>query len=65
MKVLAGLLSAIFFLIGILYWNGTLQLGASHAGPHHSHGILFLILAVLSLVWMRFQSGGQAGVSHT
>jgi cytochrome b561 len=57
MKAIAILLSLAFFVLGILYWNGTLQAGVSHTGgPHHSHGILFVVLAVLSLIWLRFQS---------
>jgi hypothetical protein len=56
MKAIAILLSLVFFVLGILYWNGTLQVGASHAGPHHSHAILFMVLAVLSLIWLRFVS---------
>jgi cytochrome b561 len=56
MKALALLLSLVFFVVGILYWNGTLQAGASHPGPHHSHGILFMVLAVSALIWIRFQS---------
>ena len=65
MKVVAAVLSVVFLVLGILYWKGALQIGASHPGPHHSHGILFLVFAVLALVWMRFQSGGQPNVSRT
>ena len=57
MKALAVVLSLVFFVLGILYWNGTVQIGASHPGPHHAHGILFMVLAVTALIWTRFQSG--------
>jgi hypothetical protein len=55
MKILAVVLAVVFFFVAALYWTGNLQLFASHAGPHHSHGIVFAILGVLSLVWLRFQ----------
>ncbi|HTV74704.1 MAG TPA: hypothetical protein VME66_13490 [Candidatus Acidoferrales bacterium] len=59
MKILAALLALVFFVLGILYWTGTIQFGSSHAGPHHSHAILFFVLGILSLVWMRFAPGAS------
>jgi ABC-type transport system involved in multi-copper enzyme maturation permease subunit len=59
MKMLAGLLALVFFVLGILYWTGTIQFGSSHSGPHHAHAVLFIVLALLSLVWMRFQPGAS------
>jgi uncharacterized membrane protein YtjA (UPF0391 family) len=54
------LVALVLFVVAALYWTGTLQLGASHPGPHHSHAILFAILGILALVWMRFQSSAPA-----
>ena len=67
MKPLALALAVIFFIIAILYGTGVLQYGAhetaSHpGGPHLKHAVLFAILGVLSLVWMRFQSTPRAGL---
>jgi membrane protein implicated in regulation of membrane protease activity len=59
MKFLAIALALAFFAVGVLYWLGRLQIGAGHAGPHHAHGVLFLALGVLSLLWARFQAGEQ------
>jgi ABC-type transport system involved in multi-copper enzyme maturation permease subunit len=55
-KAFAFVLAVIFFIIGILYGLGLFQFGTSHPGRHVSHFILFVILGILSLVWMRFQS---------
>ena len=52
MKQLSLLLAAVFFIIAILYWTGHFY----PAGVHTKHGIVFVILALLSLVWYRFQS---------
>lgn len=56
MKLVAIVLAVAFFLIAALYATGVLQIGAHEAGPHLKHAVLFAILGVLSLVWMRFQS---------
>jgi ABC-type transport system involved in multi-copper enzyme maturation permease subunit len=58
-KILALALAVVFFIIAVLYLIGILQVGASHPGPHVSHGILFLVLGILSLVWVRFQSNAS------
>ncbi|MBD5655671.1 MAG: hypothetical protein IAI50_10920 [Candidatus Eremiobacteraeota bacterium] len=55
MKAFALVLAVLFFIVALLYWLGYLQLGTSHPGKHLTHGILFAVLGVLSLVWMRFQ----------
>jgi hypothetical protein len=57
MKALILLLAAIFFVVGLLYGLGMLQLFA-HAseGHHYKHMILFWLLALLCLVWARFVS---------
>jgi len=55
-KVLAIALAAVFFILAALYATGLLQLGAHEPGPHVKHAILFVVLGILSLVWLRFQS---------
>ena len=57
MKAFAVVLAIVFFVIALLYLLGLLQLGTSHPGRHVSHAVLFAVLGVLSLVWMRFQTG--------
>jgi ABC-type transport system involved in multi-copper enzyme maturation permease subunit len=54
-KAFAFVLAVAFFIIALLYLLGYLQFGTSHPGRHVSHAVLFAILGVLSLVWMRFQ----------
>jgi hypothetical protein len=56
MKSLAVILAVVFFAIAILYWTGTLQIGAHEGGPHHKHAVLFAVLGILALIWYRFQS---------
>ncbi len=57
MKIAAFGLAAVFFVIGLLYLSGVLQVGTSGPpGKHHvSHFVLCLVLAALCLVWARFQ----------
>ncbi len=52
MKQLALVLAAVFVVIAILYWTGHFI----PAGYHLKHGIVSIILALLCLVWYRFQS---------
>jgi ABC-type transport system involved in multi-copper enzyme maturation permease subunit len=59
-KAIALLLAIVFFIVAILYGVGVLQIGAHEPGPHVKHAVLFAILGVLSLVWMRFQSNSSA-----
>ena len=61
MKALAFALAAIFFVIGLLYLFGVLQLGThGPPGKHHvSHFVLFAVLGALALVWARFQSNAK------
>jgi hypothetical protein len=56
-KPLPVALAVIFFIISALYLIGILQIGVSEEthGPHVKHAVLFAVLGVLSLVWMRFQ----------
>jgi len=59
-KQLAIVLAIFFFIVAILYATGALQIGSSHPGRHLSHAVLFTVLGVLALVWLRFQSGRSA-----
>ncbi len=62
MKTLALIVAVVCFLLAILYWVGVKLIPAlGMDGQHHlKHGILFLILGVLALVWMRFASSDAA-----
>jgi ABC-type transport system involved in cytochrome bd biosynthesis fused ATPase/permease subunit len=55
MKPLALILAVVFAVIAVLYWVGHTPLG-----QHAKHGILFIVLALLCLVWYRFQSAAPA-----
>ncbi|GAC1417547.1 MAG: hypothetical protein NVSMB64_27410 [Candidatus Velthaea sp.] len=57
MKPLALVLAALFFIAAILYWTGHFY----PAGVHTKHGVVMLVLAVLSLVWFRFLTSSTAG----
>jgi len=50
MKPLALVLAAVFFIAAILYFTGHFY----PSGVHTKHGVVMLVLAVLSLVWYRF-----------
>jgi hypothetical protein len=50
----------VFFVLGILYWTGTVQIGTSHPGHHHAHAIVLFVLGIVALVAMRFQSGASS-----
>ncbi|MDB5071030.1 MAG: hypothetical protein JWM87_2141 [Candidatus Eremiobacteraeota bacterium] len=56
MKQLSLVLAAVFVVIAILYWTGHFY----PAGVHVKHGIVSVILALLCLVWYRFQSASTA-----
>jgi hypothetical protein len=59
MRVIAIVLAVVFFVLGILYGMGTINLftqsGAQHA-HHITHLVLLWALALLCLIWARFQS---------
>lgn len=52
MKPLALILALVFLVIAVLYWTGHFI----PAGVHTKHGIVAVVLALLCLVWYRFQS---------
>lgn len=59
MKALALVLAVVFFIAGILYGLGKINL-FTVSGPGHEHHVTHLIvcwfLALLCLIWSRFQS---------
>jgi hypothetical protein len=63
MKALAIVLAIVFFIVGLLYGMGMLNVltrsGQAHA-HHITHLVVFWILALLCLVWFRFQSASSA-----
>ncbi len=64
MKILAVAIAVVCFVLAALYWTGAVQFGAHKAGPHHTHATLFIVLGVLSLVWLRFQSASASAQSR-
>jgi hypothetical protein len=58
-KTLALALAVIFFILGILYGLGTINF-FTRSGPEHAHHVSHLVvcwvLALLSMIWYRFQS---------
>jgi hypothetical protein len=52
MKTLALVLAAVFLIIAVLYWTGHFY----PTGVHVKHGIVSVVLALLCLVWYRFQT---------
>ena len=58
MKILAYVLALAFFIIGLLYGFGKIEFltrsGSAHA-HHISHLVVAWILALLCLIWARFQ----------
>lgn len=56
MKQLALVLAVVFLIIAVLYWTGHFV----PAGVHVKHGVVSVILALLCLVWYRFQTAAPA-----
>lgn len=57
-KVLGVLIAVLFFVLAILSWTGTFQsaLIFGHSAMHnYKHTILYAVLGVLALLWVRFQ----------
>jgi hypothetical protein len=59
MRVVAYALAAMFFVLGILYGMGKINFftesGGAHA-HHVTHLVICWVLALLALIWARFQS---------
>jgi hypothetical protein len=59
MRVIALFLAVAFFVLGILYGLGTVNFftesGNAHA-HHITHLVICWVLALLALIWARFQS---------
>jgi len=49
-------LAVVFFIVAVLYAFGVLQIlvSDSHASHHYTHAVLFIVLAVASLVAANF-----------
>ncbi|HEX3670647.1 MAG TPA: hypothetical protein VHT92_02965 [Candidatus Cybelea sp.] len=65
MRAIALLLAAVFFVLGILYGLGKInyftESGAAH--PHHvTHLVVCWVLALLCLIWARFQGSPSRSV---
>ena len=63
MKALAGILVAVFLVLAAIAIAHPLEpssltraIGFSSDKPHLKHAIAYFVLALLSLVWIRFQS---------
>jgi hypothetical protein len=63
MKALAGVLVVVFVLMAALALAHPLEpstitkaIGFSNDKPHTKHAIAYFVLALLSLVWIRFQT---------
>ena len=53
--VALGVLGVVFVIVAVLYALGVLQIFTSTtSGPHYKHAILFVVLAVASLVAANF-----------
>jgi hypothetical protein len=59
MRTIAIVLAVVFFILGILYGLGKINI-LTQSGPGHTHHVTHLIvlwfLALLCLIWARFQS---------
>lgn len=56
MKQVALAAAVICFIVAVLYFTGLIL------GFHLKHGLVFLGLGVLALIWMRFATARQLGV---
>jgi len=60
-KNVALVLAILCFVIAILYVTGILQFMADPSHHYHiSHFVLFVVLGILCLIWMRFASKSAA-----
>jgi hypothetical protein len=60
MKIVALVIALVCFALAVGYAAGAVQFGAHAPGPHYKHAVVFAVLGVCALVWMRFQSGASA-----
>jgi len=49
-----GTLAVVFFVVAALYALGVLQIFSSGSGQHYKHAILFVVLAIASLIAANF-----------
>jgi hypothetical protein len=56
MKQLSLILAVLFLVAAVLYWTGH----GIPSGVHTKHGIIAFILALLCLVWYRFQTASAS-----
>lgn len=65
MRAVALLLAAVFFVLGILYGLGKInyftESGAAHS-HHITHLVVCWVLALLCLIWARFQGSPSRSV---
>jgi hypothetical protein len=62
MRVIALALAVIFFILGILYGMGRINLFTASGGTHThhvTHLVILWVLALLCLIWARFQTAPQ------
>jgi hypothetical protein len=59
MKLVALGAALVCFVLAGLYATGNLQGGPEHV-HHMKHAVVFAVLGIVALVWMRFQSGASA-----
>lgn len=62
MKIVALAVAAISFILAALYFTGHGPLASPHK-VHVSHGVLFVAIALASLVWYRLQSAPPTNAS--
>jgi hypothetical protein len=58
MKALAVALAIIFVVAAIVAFTGSAHFAPAlgfNGQPRHLHAVLYLVLALLSLIWLRFQ----------
>jgi len=62
MKAIALVLAIVFFVLGLLYGMGTINFltksGEAHA-HHVSHLVICWVIALLCMIWYRFQTSPQ------
>ena len=68
MKILAIVLAVVFLALAVCAFTGTIHGGPKSLGldglPHAKHGIAYIVLGVLALIWLRFQSAAPVTASY-